>query len=63
MHAYFGTGHINDDAPLPDDLLQCLINARNANVGMYIKGQVLLGTFDNTIHTRPAADTTQIYGK
>lgn len=48
MSAHYQTG-----APIPDDLLQCLISSRIANAGAFNLRQIVLATFDQTIHTQP----------
>jgi len=52
------SGHFKDHSkPLPTELITTLVRARNANQGILDKRQILLGTFDQTIHTQPKADT------
>ena len=48
MSAHYKTGE-----PIPEDLLQCLIQSRVANAGGFNLRQITLGTFDQTIHTQP----------
>lgn len=55
MSAHYQTG-----APIPDDLLQCLISSRIANAGAFNLRQIVLATFDQTIHTQPEADTAKV---
>jgi len=43
--------------PIPDDLLEKLVKSRIANAGLLNKRQILLATFDQTIHTSPHCDT------
>ena len=45
--------HYVDGRPIPDELLQTLISSRLANAGVFNLRQILLGTFDQTIHTQP----------
>ena len=45
------SGHYKDGSPIPDDLLSALIKSRKANAGVFNLRQILLGTFDQTIHT------------
>ena len=47
------SGHYKDHSPIPDDLMQALVKSRTANAGMFNLRQILLGTFDQTIHTLP----------
>ncbi len=43
--------HYKDGSPIPDDLLTPLIQSRTANAGVFNLRQILLGTFDQKIHT------------
>ena len=45
------SGHYKDGSALPDDMVDKLVKARNANAGVFNLRQILLGTFDQTIHT------------
>ena len=47
------SGHYKDKSPIPDALIESLIKSRVANAGVFNLRQILLGTFDQTIHTQP----------
>lgn len=49
--------HHTSGEPIPEALLAALIRSRNANAGLLNMRQVLLATFDQTIHTASSADT------
>jgi thimet oligopeptidase len=49
--------HTDPSQKLPAELLQKLVASKNANAGYANKRQIVLGTFDQTIHTKPKADT------
>ena len=49
--------HHATGAPIPDALQAAMINARNANAGILNMRQIVLGSFDQAIHTAPKADT------
>ncbi|XP_064624958.1 thimet oligopeptidase-like [Lineus longissimus] len=55
------SGHYKDGSSIPDEMLEKLMKARIANAGLFNLRQILLGTFDQTIHTLPKADTAQIF--
>jgi len=55
------SGHYKDDSPIPKDLLDKLIASRKANAGAFNLRQIILGTFDQRIHTRELADTAKIF--
>ncbi|XP_046548552.1 LOW QUALITY PROTEIN: thimet oligopeptidase-like [Haliotis rubra] len=57
------SGHYKDSTAIPDDLLKKLTKSRIANAGLFNLRQILLGTFDQTIHTLPEADTAKIFFK
>lgn len=44
---------------LPADLIDKLAKAKNANAGFLNKRQLVFGLFDQTIHSKDAADTAQ----
>ena len=46
------SSHYKDGSPIPDEMVATLVKARNANAGVFNLRQILLGTFDQTIHTR-----------
>ena len=45
------SAHYKDGSKIPDDLLEKLIDSKNANVGVSNQRLIALGTFDQTIHT------------
>ena len=47
------SGHYKDKSPIPEELLDKLLLSRKANAGVFNLRQILLGTFDQTIHTMP----------
>ena len=49
--------HHATGAPLPAALQSAMITARNANAGILNMRQIVLGSFDQAIHTAPKADT------
>lgn len=55
------SAHYKDQSAIPDDLLNKLIKSRIANAGGFNLGQIIYATFDQRIHTRPEADTEQLY--
>lgn len=55
------SGHYETGEPLPDELAGKLIASRNAGTGLSDKFQILLGIFDQTIHTQSSADTTSVF--
>ena len=50
-----------DGSPIPKELLSKLIASRRANAGGFNLRQIILGTFDQRIHTRGEADTQQMF--
>ncbi|KAL4236482.1 Thimet oligopeptidase [Mactra antiquata] len=55
--------HYKDGSAIPDDILEKLLLSRKANAGVFNTRQILLGTFDQTIHTRSEADTMSLYSQ
>jgi len=55
------SGHFKDNSPIPQDLMDKLIASRKANAGAFNLRQIILGTFDQTVHTRGTADTARIF--
>lgn len=55
--------HYKDGSVIPDDLLDKLILSRKANAGVFNLRQILLGTFDQEIHTSAKADTAAVFSK
>merc|ERR1711934_698164 len=51
------SGHYKDDSPIPKELLDKLIASRIANAGAFNLRQIILGTFDQRIHTTGKVDT------
>ena len=45
--------HYKTGAAIPDDILDKLIKSRTANAGVFNLRQILLGTFDQKIHSQP----------
>jgi len=52
--------HYKTNEPIPDELLDSLLKSRNFNSGMFNMRQVVLATFDQTIHTRAKVDTAAL---
>jgi len=55
------SNHYKDNSPIPQELMDKLIASRKANAGAFNLRQIILGTFDQTIHTRGEADTAKIF--
>ncbi|XP_001640131.2 thimet oligopeptidase [Nematostella vectensis] len=56
------SAHFKDKSPIPDEMLDKLIASRNANAGVFNLRQILLGTFDQEIHTSPqVVDTAKVF--
>ena len=45
---------------LPTELIEKLVASKTANAGGLNKRQLVLGMFDQTIHSMPKADTAQV---
>eukprot|EP01122_Echinamoeba_exundans_P003129 TRINITY_DN1327_c0_g1_i4.p1 TRINITY_DN1327_c0_g1~~TRINITY_DN1327_c0_g1_i4.p1 ORF type:complete len:695 (-),score=120.32 TRINITY_DN1327_c0_g1_i4:47-2131(-) len=43
--------HFQTGSPLPDDVMQKLINAKNATIGLLLRRQLFFAIFDMTVHT------------
>lgn len=56
MRPTFQTG-----STLPDEIVDKLAKSRKANAGGFNLRQIILGTFDQTIHTRGEADTKALF--
>lgn len=54
------SAHYKDQSPIPDDILDKLIQSRKANAGVFNMRQILLSTFDQTIHTQPEVSNCTI---
>lgn len=46
------SAHYKDGTAIPEEMLSKLLLSRKANAGVFNMRQILLGTFDQTIHTR-----------
>ncbi|KAL6057447.1 Thimet oligopeptidase [Balamuthia mandrillaris] len=57
------SGHYKDGTPLPEQLVQNMIAAKNVNTGLLNLRQIFFSTFDNTIHTQPETDTASLWYK
>ncbi|XP_052777183.1 thimet oligopeptidase-like isoform X2 [Mya arenaria] len=55
--------HFKDGSAIPKEILDKLIASRKANAGVFNLRQILLGTFDQTIHTMAEADTAKLFSK
>ena len=51
------SAHFETNEPIPDSLLQALIASRNANAGILNMRQIVLGKFDQAIHSVSKVDT------
>jgi len=45
------SAHYRDGSPIPDDTLKSLLASRKANAGVFNLRQIMLATFDQSIHT------------
>lgn len=48
---------------MPDEIVERLQKSRKANAGGFNLRQIILGTFDQTIHTRGQADTKSLFAQ
>ena len=48
------SGHYSNGSCIPEDLMDSLIKSHVANAGVFNLRQILLGTFDQLIHTQTA---------
>jgi len=55
------SGHYLDNSDIPKDILDKLVASRKANAGAFNLRQVILGTFDQRIHTTNKADTAKVF--
>ena len=52
------SGHHETGAAIPAELVTALLRSRNANAGVFTMRQIVLGTFDQAIHT--AASSSKV---
>lgn len=59
------SSHYENKSPLPEDLIQSLVKAKNVNAALLNLRQIFFGWFDYTVHTQPAdkIDTTALWNK
>lgn len=58
------SGHVDDhNKKLPDEMLQKLLAAKNANAGLFNKRQITFGMFDQQIHTVDKVDTATTFSQ
>ncbi|XP_069128024.1 thimet oligopeptidase-like [Argopecten irradians] len=57
------SSHYENGSAIPEELLSKLLQSRIANAGVFNLRQILLGTFDQTIHTQSEADTAALFAK
>lgn len=57
------SGHYATKEPIPEDLAQKLMASRLANVAQFNLRQVSLALFDLELHSRPEADTREVFRK
>ncbi|CAD5116270.1 DgyrCDS5177 [Dimorphilus gyrociliatus] len=55
--------HYKTKEPIPKEVIEKLIASRLANAGYFNMRQILLGTFDQTIHSLSKVDTAEIFSK
>lgn len=55
------SSHYKDGSPIPDHMVEKLLASKKANAGAFNLRQIVLATFDQSIHTCPSADTQQIF--
>jgi len=54
---------VKDKTPIPDELLQNLINSRVANAGYLNRRQLFFALFDYYLHTAPKTNTAELAAK
>ncbi|XP_047472872.1 thimet oligopeptidase-like [Penaeus chinensis] len=57
------SGHYKTGENLPDEIVERLQKSRKANAGGFNLRQIILGTFDQAIHTRGQADTKSLFAQ
>jgi len=57
------SGHYQNGATLPDEMVEKLQKSRKANAGGFNLRQIVLASFDQAIHTRGEADTKAFFAK
>jgi len=55
------SSHFKDNSPIPQDLMEKLIASRKANAGAFNLRQIILGTFDQRVHSQSSADTAKVF--
>jgi len=55
------SAHYLDNSAIPDELLEALINSKQANVGLKNLRQIVLSLFDQRIHTSPEGEIRDLY--
>jgi len=55
--------HYKTDKPLPDELIDRMVEAKNANSGLLNLRQVFYGVFDQEIHTIAKINSAEVYGR
>ena len=58
------SGHVDDNArKLPEELLHKLIAAKDANVALLTKRQIVFGLFDQAVHAHRDVDTAAVFAE
>ncbi|KAJ6252272.1 saccharolysin [Anaeramoeba flamelloides] len=52
--------HYKTNKPLPDELIEKMIAAKNVNIGIIYRRQIFFGLWDYTLHTQPETNTQQL---